>query len=90
MRYVVYILYSESCEVYYKGYSENVAQRLWEHNNDLSRYTKGKGPWRIVFTKVFQTKKEALIFERKIKRLNKVSLEKLIDSNNPVDSGSVV
>ncbi|MBK6641642.1 MAG: GIY-YIG nuclease family protein [Bacteroidetes bacterium] len=42
--FFVYIIYSSSYDVFYKGFTDNPEKRLWEHNNDLSRYTKGKGP----------------------------------------------
>jgi len=87
MEHYVYILISETFGVYYKGYTQNLNKRLWEHNNGSSRYTKDKGPWRLVFTHTFKTKREALIFENRIKRLNKQSLEKLINEGN--QDGSV-
>ena len=74
----VYILYSESSNIYYKGFTENPDKRLWEHNNDLSRYTAGKGPWKIVYLENFPTKKEALIREKKLKRVNSEYLKWLI------------
>ncbi len=40
--FYVYVLYSESHQVYYKGFTENVTKRFNEHNNNLSRYTAGK------------------------------------------------
>ncbi|MBK8875010.1 MAG: GIY-YIG nuclease family protein [Bacteroidetes bacterium] len=47
--FFVYIIYSSSYDVFYKGFTDNPEKRLWEHNNDLSRYTKGKGPWVSTF-----------------------------------------
>ncbi len=61
MVHTVYILQSETLGVYYKGYTQNLEKRLWEHNNGLSRFTKGKGPWKLVFSKAFDKKREALI-----------------------------
>ncbi len=31
------------------------------HNDNKSRYTSNKGPWEVVYSKGFETKKEALI-----------------------------
>ncbi|MBL7903394.1 MAG: GIY-YIG nuclease family protein, partial [Bacteroidales bacterium] len=53
-----------------KGVTEDPLRRLWEHNNNKSRFTAGKGPWVLVYTKTFETKKQALIEERRIKGLN--------------------
>ena len=91
MRYTVYILHSEKSGVFYKGYTSNLEKRLWQHNNGLGRFTKDKGPWELVFSKEFEFKKEALIFERKIKRLGSEALERLIlnqeDKANPGSDG---
>ena len=77
----VYIIYSEKLNVYYKGVTENPERRLLEHNANKSRYTAEKGPWRIVYLKEFESKREALIEEKRLKRLNRLSLEKLISNN---------
>lgn len=78
--YHVYILYCHAHDLYYKGYTENLSIRLIEHNEGLSRYTSGKGPWELVYQKMFETKREALIEERRIKKLNRESLKKLIEN----------
>ena len=59
--YYVYIIYSKDFDVYYKGFSENVAQRLLHHNENRSRYTSNKGIWKLVYSKAFETKKETLV-----------------------------
>ncbi|HMM12793.1 MAG TPA: GIY-YIG nuclease family protein [Bacteroidales bacterium] len=74
----VYIIYSSACDEYYKGVTEHPDQRLAEHNADKSRHTSGKGPWQLVYLKPFVLKREALIEERRLKRLNRRSLLKLI------------
>ena len=66
----VYIIYSKARSLYYKGYSTRPYARLEEHNGGLSRYTKEKGPWELVFLQSFSTKKEALQREKSLKRAN--------------------
>ena len=78
MDHFVYIIYSDEFDLYYKGYSLNPDQRLIQHNNQESRYTAGKGLWRLVYKKAFLTKREALAEERRIKRLNRTAILKLI------------
>ena len=78
--YYVYIIYSKDFDVYYKGFSENVAQRLLYHNENRSRYTSNKGMWELVYSKVFETKKEALVEELRLKKLNRKSIELLIQN----------
>jgi putative endonuclease len=89
MPYTVYILQSQTKGVYYKGYTSNLEKRLWEHNNGLSRYTREKGPWKLVFTKSFANKKDALIFEKRIKKFNSQSLANLIKSYSLGEEDSV-
>ena len=76
--YYTYIIYSSSHTIFYKGITDNPERRLFEHNNNLSRFTADKGPWEMVYLKEWNTKKEALIEEKRIKRLNVRSLELLI------------
>lgn len=79
--YYVYILYSENSNIYYKGYTEDVSKRLREHNEGLSRYTSNQGPWELVYQKMFHTKREALLEEKRIKKLNRESIIKLIEKS---------
>ena len=76
--YYTYIIYSSSHTIFYKGITDNPERRLFEHNNNLSRFTADKGPWEMVYLKDWATKREALIEEKRIKRLNVRSLELLI------------
>jgi len=85
MSYFTYILYSERSDLYYKGFTENYSRRLDEHNSGKGRYSDGKGPWALVYLKEFSTKREALIEERRLKRLNRRSLEALIKSSKHED-----
>ncbi|WP_281231002.1 GIY-YIG nuclease family protein [Flavobacterium gelatinilyticum] len=78
--FYVYIIYSKTFDVYYKGFSEDISQRLLYHNENKSRYTANKGPWELVYSKSFETKKEALIEELRLKKLNRKSLEALINN----------
>ena len=78
--FYIYIIYSKTSDVYYKGFSEDISQRLLYHNENKSRYTANKGPWELVYSKSFETKKEALIEELRLKKLNRKSLEALINN----------
>ncbi|HEX7869795.1 MAG TPA: GIY-YIG nuclease family protein, partial [Chryseobacterium sp.] len=67
--YDIYILHSVSKDVYYKGFSENVEKRLEYHLNTKGKYTSDVSDWKIVYIKEFETKKEALIEEKRLKKL---------------------
>ena len=62
--YYVYVLYSPSYGLYYKGFTQDVERRLIEHNSNKSRYTSGKGPWELLILEVFETKREAAVKSR--------------------------
>ncbi|WP_036151657.1 GIY-YIG nuclease family protein [Maribacter forsetii] len=67
----VYIIYSASHDVYYKGYSTDYTMRLEQHNQGKTTYTKNKGPWKLVYAEELDSKKEALIKEKMLKRQNR-------------------
>ncbi len=81
MDYFVYIIYSQAVDQFYKGVTKDINHRLFEHNNEHSRHTAGKGPWELIFLRKFHSKTEALVEERRIKRLNRHSLLLLIHSD---------
>ncbi len=53
----------------YIGYTNDVDGRLMRHNMGAVKSTKGRGPWRIIYTKEFTTKVEASTYERYLKTL---------------------
>jgi len=80
-RYFIYIIYSVSHNVYYKGFSEDVERRLQFHNDNRSKYTSNKGPWVLVYTESFENKTEALKREKILKKQNRKYIEWLISQN---------
>jgi putative endonuclease len=79
--FYVYILYSKSSNVYYKGFTTNLIKRLENHLSGKSKYTSTKTDWVLVYSKEFEIKKDALIEEKRLKKLNRASIEKLISNN---------
>ena len=77
--YFVYIIKNHQ-GLFYKGFTQDLGKRIFEHNNDLSRYTSGKSPWVLVYFKEFETKTEVLKEELRLKKLNVASIERLIRS----------
>ena len=78
--FFTYILQSQQDKSFYIGYSSNLEKRLREHNEGLSKYTKRKIPWKMVYFEVFETKSEAIkreVFLKKQKSV--VFLKKLIE-----------
>ena len=84
MPFYVYIIQSEKDNSFYKGFTENPANRLLQHNNGESLYTSKKIPWKLVCLLLFETKHEALIKEKKLKKYSTVSLVALINSTQNI------
>ena len=76
--YYVYMIESISSGIFYKGSTSDYKRRLQEHNDGINTFTKGKGPWKLIFVEQFDSLKEALVREKKLKRCNKEYLRWLI------------
>ena len=59
---------AESRRPLYIGMSEDVRQRLEQHNSQRSKWTKSRGPWRIVWQSAPLLYSEARKLENKLKR----------------------
>ncbi len=68
MSYFTYIIQSKTNLGFYIGSSDNPLLRLQRHNDGWTRSTKNRGPWELVYTKKFNSKSEAIKFEKEIKR----------------------
>jgi putative endonuclease len=66
MNYQVYVLQNLAGR-FYIGLSEDVEVRLQEHNSGVSRWTKGKGPWSLVWSSEKMTLSEAKKLENRLK-----------------------
>ena len=65
--YYVYII--ESSSRWYYGFSENLDQRIKDHNSNRSKYTRNKGPWKLIFKRTFVDKTTAIKFENQLKKI---------------------
>jgi putative endonuclease len=64
----VYIIFSQSLQRHYTGFSEDFEKRLIDHNAGLSKYTSKGIPWSKIWLSEPMTKAEAVLLEKKIKR----------------------
>ncbi len=74
----VYIIYSETFGIYYKGETSDISARLSAHNQNKSNYTANKGPWKLVYLEKLSTRSEALKREKMLKKQNRKYIEWLI------------
>ena len=66
--YFVYILYSRSLNKFYVGQTNNLNDRLIRHNMAREKFTKNGIPWDLIHNMEVESRSEALILERKIKK----------------------
>ena len=67
MTYTVYILYSEKFEKHYTGFTSDLDARLHSHNEFGKDWSKRYRPWKLIFTKEFLDKAQALSYEKWLK-----------------------
>ena len=67
MNYTVYILFSKTFNKHYTGFTSNIEQRMISHNELGKDWTAKYRPWKIIYTKNFESKTEALKHEKWLK-----------------------
>jgi putative endonuclease len=67
MNYKVYVIQNPAGKRYI-GITDDVNRRLLDHNSGVSQWTKGKGPWSLVWTSEAMSLSDARRFENKLKR----------------------
>src|SRR5580658_7196636 len=65
--FYVYVLRSESTDRHYTGFCQDIEQRVAQHNAGISKSTKGRGPWTLLYSESFPSRSEALRRERFLK-----------------------
>ncbi len=63
----VYIIQNSENRLYI-GCTREVDKRLLQHNTGISKWTRSRGPWQLVWQKSFPTLTEARKFENLLKR----------------------
>jgi putative endonuclease len=82
---VNYFVYLAECSdgTYYCGYTNDLGNRLREHNEGryAAKYTRSRRPVRLVYKESFKTRSEALKREYEIKKMRRKQKESLINQN---------
>jgi len=68
MLFTVYILFSKSTQKYYTGSTQDLENRLLEHNNGETKSIKHGIPWEVVWRTLLPSRAEAMQLEAKIKK----------------------
>ena len=66
--FTVYILYSDTRDTFYIGYTGDLIQeRLRRHNSNHHGFTGSSTDWKVVYEEKFGTKSDAIKREKEIK-----------------------
>jgi putative endonuclease len=63
----VYILFSEKHNKHYTGFTSDLVSRLKSHNELGKDWTSRLRPWKLIFAKEFDSKQEAMAYEKWLK-----------------------
>lgn len=63
----------------YTGYTNDLAHRLRMHESGKgAKYTRGRGPFKLRYYQIFETKEAAMQMEYRIKRLSRSQKKQII------------
>lgn len=65
--YFVYVLQNTDGRLYI-GFTANLTKRVRQHQEGKGGWTRGRGPWELVYCETFTNRLEAIRRERKLKR----------------------
>ena len=81
--FYTYIIYSKTLSKYYVGSCQNIQNRLDDHLNSRSKFTKSAKDWELKYSEEFSSRSEANQREIQIKKMkSRVYIEKLIANKN--------
>jgi putative endonuclease len=81
---VVYILASQRNGTLYIGVTSDLAQRIWQHKNDVfGGFTKKYGVHLLVYFEQHDDMENAIIREKRLKKWNREWKIRLIEEKNP-------
>ena len=77
-QWTLYILKCKD-DSYYTGITNDLHKRISDHENGKgAKYTRGRGPFKIVYQEAAENRSEASKREIEIKKLSRIEKEKLI------------
>jgi len=65
--FLVYVLRNRSSGRRYTGFTTDLVQRLGQHNSGVTKSTKNRGLWELVYQEEYETRGEAMRRERFLK-----------------------
>ncbi len=67
MKFIVYVLFSQIHNKHYTGFTSDLEIRMESHNVFGKGWTARFRPWKIIFSKDFDDKNEAMKYEKWLK-----------------------
>jgi len=67
MEFIVYILFSETKNRYYIGFTSNLEERIIRHNQKSKGFTGNVNEWKVVYIEKYDTKEKGLQKKSQIK-----------------------
>ena len=77
----LYFLHSLVIDQYYIGSAKDPHVRVVYHNKSCKGWTKRGRPWKLVYIKPFDSKREAQFWEKRIKKLKRRDIIEMIINN---------
>jgi len=71
VKYYVYILKSLKSGKLYIGQTQDLDKRLLKHNAGYNKSTKNDIPWELIFHIAYESRKEAMAQEKRLKNMKK-------------------
>ncbi len=84
MSYYVYIIWSEKLNKFYVGSTQDLENRLSEHNNGEDNFTSKGVPWKLIWNIESENRAEAVRLENKIK---KRGIKRFLENNSGSSAG---
>ncbi len=83
MEFIVYILFSETKNRFYIGFTSDMQQRIMRHNQKSKGFTGNVNDWKIVYTEKYNSKEEAYTREQQIKSWkSRIKIQELINNSD--------
>ena len=67
MFYYTYILQSKKNKQFYTGFTSDLRKRFNDHNENKNTYTKGRGPFELIYYEACENQKDATQREKYLK-----------------------
>ncbi|WP_269241340.1 GIY-YIG nuclease family protein [Flavobacterium limnophilum] len=81
--FYTYIIYSKAIDKYYVGSCQDIQERLEDHLNSRSKYTKQAKDWELKYFETYSSRSEAYQREMQIKKMkSRKYIENLIGNKS--------